>query len=162
MSIQFKIQEIKTNKQEDLFGQGNSKYSEIDPPLSESEISEQIHEKRVFKIIKDESLNVTPDTLKRYLEYFKKKVKLPLKVTGIENDFTYSDYGDNTPKGSERFEIIGFIEDVENCSNLFVKVRVENTNNEFELQLYEFKPIDSSVEIIRMFEDYTEWIETSL
>jgi len=89
-------------------------------------------------------------------------VRFPLKVTGIENDFEYSDYGDKTPKGNERFEVIEFVEDVESYSNLFVKVRVENTSEEFELQLFEFKPIESSVEVIRMFEDYTEWIETCL
>ncbi len=142
--------------------QGKEDYYEADPPLSEIEISERNHEKRVVKIIKDESLCVNPVTLKLYLEYFKKNVRFPLKVTGIENDFEYSDYGDKTPKGDERFEIIEFVEDVENCSNLFVKVRVEKTSEEFELQLFEFKPIESSMKIIRIFEDYTEWIKTCL
>ena len=125
-------------------------------------MSERNHEKRVVKIIKDESLSVNPVTLKRYLEHFKKKVRLPFKVTGIENDFEYSDYGDKTPNGNERFEVVEFLEDVESYSNLFVKVRVENTSEEFELQLFEFKPIESPVKIISMFEDYTEWIKTCL
>ena len=142
--------------------QQKDEYNEIDPPLSESEILERKHEKRVIKIIKDESLSVNPVTLKRYLEYFKEKLRLPFKAIGIESDFEYSDYGDKTPNGNERFEVVEFIEDVENYSNLFVKVRVENTSEIFELQLFEFKPIESSVEIIRMFEDYTEWIETCL
>lgn len=142
--------------------QGNDDYHEIDPPLSESELSARNHEKRVLKIIKDESLCVNSVTLKLYLEHFKKEVRFPLKVTGIENDFQYSDYGDKTPKGNERFEIVELVEDVESYSNLFVKVRVENTSEEFELQLFEFKPIESSAKLIRMFEDYTEWIETCL
>ncbi len=137
-------------------------YNEIDPPLSESEISERNHEKRVIEIIKDESLCVNPVSLKLYLEHFKKEVILPLKVIGIDNDFEYSDYGDKTPKGNERFEVVEFVEDVESCSNLFVKVRVENTSEEFELQLFEFKPIQSPIKIVRMFEDYTEWIESCL
>ena len=141
---------------------GKNEYNEIDPPLSESEISEINHEMRVVKIIKDKSLDVNPVTLKLYLEYFKAKLRLPFKVIGIENEFKYSDYGDKTPSGNERFEVIEFIEDVDSYSNLFVKVRVENTSEEFELQLFEFKPIESQVEIIRIFEDYTEWIETCL
>jgi len=162
MSIKLKIREIKEMGRTISIDQGKKDCNEIDPPLSESEISEKNHEKRVVKIIKDESLSVNPVSLKQYLEHFKKKVRFPLKVTGIENDFEYSDYGDKTPKGNERFEVIEFVEDVESYSNLFVKVRVENTSEEFELQLFEFKPIESSVEVIRMFEDYTEWIETCL
>lgn len=55
--------------------QGKDDYSEIDPPLSENEIAERNHEKRVVKIIKDESLSVNPVTLKRYLEHFKNTVR---------------------------------------------------------------------------------------
>ncbi len=69
--------------------QQKDEYNEIDPPLSESEISERKHEKRVIKIIKDKSLSVNPVTLKRYLDYFKEKLRLPFKLTGIESDFEY-------------------------------------------------------------------------
>nr|WP_320119534.1 hypothetical protein [uncultured Marinifilum sp.] len=162
MSIKLEIKEIEKMGRTNYMEQQKDEYNEIDPPLSESEISERKHEKRVVKIIKDESLSVNPVTLKRYLDCFKEKLRLPFKVTGIESDFEYSDYGDKTPNANERFEVVEFIEDVENYSNLFVKVRVENTSEIFELQLFEFKPIESSVEIIRMFEDYTEWIETCL
>ena len=162
MNIKLETKTVEEMGKTIFINQRKNDYNEIDPPLSESEIFERTHEKRVINIIKDESLSVNSNTLKQYLEHFKKKVKFPLKVTGIENDFEYSNYGDKMPKGNERFEVVEFVEDVESYSNLFVKVRVENTIEEFELQLFEFKPIESSVEIIRMFEDYTEWIETCL
>ena len=85
-------------------------------------IEKQI-EKRIEAIIQDESLIVDSDTLKKYLIFLKEKISLPHKVTGIGSGFTYSEYGNKTPSGNEEFEIIGFEEDVENYSNIYVKVK---------------------------------------
>ena len=120
-------------------------------------------EKRIEEIIQDESFNVEPETLKKYLIFLKEKIALPHKVTGIANNFTYSEYENDTPSGNEEFEIIKFEEDVENCSNIFVKVKQLSDEGEiFSLQLFEFESLNKDSEEARILKDYTHWIENFL
>jgi len=127
-----------------------------------TDIEKQIEE-RIEKITQDESFNVVQDTLTKYLFFLKEKFSLPHKVTGTGNYFTYSEYKDKTPSGNQEFEIIGFEEDVENYSNIFVKVKQLNDEGEiFSLQLFEFKSIDSNSIESRILTDYTYWIENYL
>lgn len=120
-------------------------------------------EQRIETIIKDKSLNVNSANLKRYLDFIKINIELPHKVTGIESDFTYTDYGNRTPDGNNVFEIIGYEENVDGFSNIFAKVKCADSNKEvFSLQLFEFKSLDPYSKEGKILADYTYWIEEYL
>lgn len=100
-------------------------------------------------------------TLKRYLGFLKENILLPYQVTGSDGYFTY--YSPKTKrgdlKGSDKFEIIAFDEDIQNCSNLFVKARRLNSQGGvFSLQLFELEAIDQTTIECKILEDYTYWI----
>ncbi|BDC99582.1 calcium-binding protein [Persicobacter psychrovividus] len=114
---------------------------------------------RISEIIQDSSLVVSTGTLIKYLEYIKKNVKLPLKVTGVAWDFLYSDYGADTPNGRQVFELIGFDNNVEQCSNLFAEVRSVASGKVFSLQLFEFQALDQASKEGQILADYSYWIE---
>ncbi len=118
---------------------------------------------RIAAIIQEKSLVVNPITLKKYLDFLKENVRLPIQITGIDSDFTYSDYKDKTPLGDDKFEIIEFETDVENCSNLFVKVkRLNPEGGIFSLQLYEFKTTNTKTIEHQILKDYSIWIDENL
>ena len=120
-------------------------------------------EERIAAIIQDQSLVVNSTTLRRYLDFLKENIRIPIKVKGIENYFTYSDYKGKTPHGYELFEIIEFEEDVENSSNLFVKVkRLSDEGGLFLLQLYEFKTTNTKTIEHQILKDYSIWIDENL
>jgi len=120
-------------------------------------------EDRIEAIIQEKSLVVNPTTLKKYLDFLKENIQLPIQVTGIDSGFTYSDYKDKTPSGNEKFEIIEFEDDVEECSNLFVKVkRLSPEGGIFSLQLYEFKTTNTKTLEHQILKDYSIWIDENL
>lgn len=120
-------------------------------------------EKRIEAIIKDKGMAVKTKTLKNYLKFLKENISLPYKVTGIDSCFTFTTYKGNTPDGKEKFEIIEFEDDVENSSNLFVKVRrLSAEGGIFSLQLFEFESINKKTIEHKILQDYSYWIRNHL
>ncbi|WP_291862386.1 calcium-binding protein [Marinilabilia sp.] len=120
-------------------------------------------EQRIENIIEDKSLNVNSANLKRYLDFIKANIELPHRVTGIESDFTYTEYGNKTPDGDKVFEIVGYEENIEDFSNIFAKVKCTDSNKEiFALQLFEFKSLEASSKEGQILADYSYWIEEYL
>jgi len=79
----------------------------------------------------------------------------------FKNYFTYSDYKDKTPQGYEKFEIIEFEEDVETCSNIFVKVkRLSDEGGIFSLQ--QFVTTNKKTIEHQIIKDYSIWIDDNL
>jgi hypothetical protein len=140
-----------------------SKFSAVNKTYLEGrevfEINDQ--DERIASIIQDNSLSVNPTTLQKYLDFLKENISLPYKVTGTDSYFTsYRPQVKkrNSLKGSDKFEIIAF-ENVERCSNLFVKAnRLGSEGGIFSLQLFELEGVSKTAIETKTLEDYSYWI----
>ena len=104
----------------------------------------QLYEKYIYKIIQDRDLDVNPITLKRYYHYLVKNLRLPCVVKHTEgNYFDFTDYGKDTPDASLSFELLEVVDEVQDYSNLFCKVRPVGSEKVYEFQLFEFETADA-------------------
>jgi len=61
------------------------------------------------------------------------------------------------------YRLTKFEDDVENCSNLYVKVkRLSPESGIFSLQLYEFKTTNTKTIEHQILNDYSIWIDENL
>jgi hypothetical protein len=128
-------------------------------------------EKRIAKILKKKNIEVNMDNLKVYFTYLKANIKFPCKLTGME-DFQWEEpylLGGWSKKEYERlkkenasytdeFELMGFDDEIEDGSGIFVKVKRISDKKEFTLPLWDLKTISRKDQNNELISDYSSWM----
>jgi len=141
---------------------------EIEDELDEDELDEQ--DRRVAAILGEAHAEVSGKTLKKYLAYLKQNVELPCPITGIE-DFPWEEryvfgYGSqkeyeelkkNRPSYTDTFDLLGFIDEIDEWTGLQVEARRLSDKKKFSLQLDYVKATDENSKNYQLLDDYAVW-----
>ncbi len=136
-----------------------------------SDFDEQ--EKRIAEIFgEDEAPDVNDDTLAKYLDYLKKNVKLPCRVTGIEDlgYFGWEEYytfGPGNKREYERlkktrasfmdtFELLDFNDELYE-EGILVNVKRVSDKRRFVIPLADLKAKDEKSKNYQLLDDYAVW-----
>jgi hypothetical protein len=121
-----------------------------------------------------EDISVSYKNLVAYLAFLKKELKPPFIVTGIESMGTfkweerysfgygskieYNELRKKNPSMKDEYEILEFNEDeIEDCNQIFVKVRRLSDKKKFEIGLDELQFIDEKSENHVLLDDFVTW-----
>ncbi len=112
--------------------------------------------------------------MQRYLDFLSENLDKPCLLTGIEDFkweekfvFGYGSQGEykklKQTRASYRdtFELVAF-EKLDDCSNIFVKVKRVADKKKFSLQLFELKAVDEKSKNYQLLDDYSVWITNYL
>ena len=130
-------------------------------------------EKRIAEVFGlNEAPDVNDDTLAKYLGYLKKNVKLPCRVTGIEDMgyFGWEEYytfGPGSKKEYERlkktrasftdtFELLGFDDELYE-EGILVNVKRVSDKKRFIIPLADLEAKDEKSENYQLLDDYVTW-----
>jgi hypothetical protein len=122
----------------------------------------------VFALDKPPEANM--NTLREYKAFLERHLRLPIRVTGIE-DFDWEEYyvlgpGDKDeyeelkkiqPSYTDIFDMLGFEEHVDDMYGLFVNVRRLSDKKKFILPLADLKGVEKKSEVSEMIDDYSVW-----
>ena len=137
-------------------------------------MDEQIQ--RILSIIgidSEEDADVTTVTLTRFFSYLKENIKMPCKLTGIEDlgCFSWEEYYTFGP-GSKReynklkrkypsytdaYELISFENDTDEESGILVNVRRISDKKKFTLPLADLEAVDKKSKDGLILDDYAVW-----
>lgn len=128
-------------------------------------------EKRIKAILGPEELAVSENTLKTYLEFIKKNVRLPCPVQASQ-EFEWEEYylyGPGSKKEYEKlkkvkpshtdpFAIIGFEDNIESEEDgILVEVQRLTDKKKFTLNLYDLEAVDEESASAELLNDYAVW-----
>jgi len=130
-------------------------------------------EKRIAEVFgQDEVPNVSDDTLTTYLDYLKKNVKLPCRITGIEDMgyFGWEEYytfGPGSKREYERlkksrasfmdtFELLSFDDEIYEVG-ILVNVKRVSDKRKFVIPLAELEAGDKKSKNYQLLNDYSVW-----
>ena len=142
------------------------KQKEMDAKFSPEE-----EETRISDILKSEDISVNMEKQKKYFEYLIKKIEKPCLLTGME-DFEWEDpylFGGwiqkeyaklklTQPSYTDQFELLGFVDEVDDWKGILVKVKRVADNKEFVLPLWDLKVIDDKSPNYLLVSDYSSWM----
>jgi hypothetical protein len=126
-------------------------------------------ENRIEKILGEDNLEVSDESLEMYRSYLQKNIKRPCQLTGIE-DFSWEEYyilgpGDKKeyeelkktqPSYQDVYTFISFDDQVED-EGLMVKVIRISDRKQFVLPLADLKATDKKSPNYRLIDDYAVW-----
>jgi hypothetical protein len=126
-------------------------------------------ENRIEKILGEDNLEVSDESLEMYRSYLQKNIKRPCQLTGIE-DFSWEEYyilgpGDKNeyeelkktqPSYQDVYTFISFDDQVED-EGLMVKVIRISDRKQFVLPLADLKATDKKSPNYRLIDDYAVW-----
>ena len=130
-------------------------------------------EKRIAEVFgQDEVPSVSDDTLTTYLDYLKKNVKLPCRITGIEDMgyFGWEEYytfGPGSKREYERlkksrasfmdtFELLSFDDEIYE-GGILVNVKRVSDKRKFVIPLAELEAGDKKSKNYQLLNDYSVW-----
>jgi hypothetical protein len=127
------------------------------------------HDKRIQKIL-GENRRRNQQNSSRYLEYIKSAVKLPCRLTGIE-DFPweeryviggwdkdeYEELKKENPSYTDVFEVLELLEPDRESDDIIAKLKRLTDLKIFEVGLSWLKCLDSDDENYQLIEDYAVW-----
>lgn len=125
---------------------------------------------RIEKILGEENLKVSDESLKLYRSYLQEHILVPCEVTGIE-DFRWEEYYIFGPGDKEEYEklkktrpsyrdiytFISFDELIDDMAGLMVKVKRIADRKQFVLPLADLKTIDKKSPNSQLLDDYSVW-----
>ena len=128
-------------------------------------------EKRILGILNSDDYSVNEDNQKIYFEYLSKNVQKPCIMTGME-DFDweepyllggwsqkeYTKLKLTQPSYTDQFELLGFVDEIDDWKGIFVKVKRVADNKKFELPLWDLKVIDDNSPNYLFVSDYSSWM----
>ena len=126
-------------------------------------------ENRIEKILGEDNLEVSDESLEMYRSYLQKNIKRPCQLTGIE-DFRWEEYyilgpGDKKeyeelkktqPSYQDVFTFISFDDQVDD-EGLMAKVTRISDRKQFILPLADLKATDKKSPNYRLIDDYAVW-----
>ncbi|WP_044169982.1 calcium-binding protein [Kamptonema formosum] len=151
------------------FGDGDDPREEI---IDEGEGErEEEFEKRLQAILGKKQLEVSERTLKTYLEFLKKHVRVPCPVKACQ-EFEWEEYylyGPGSlkeyeklkrirPSHTDKFQIIRFEDKIESDDDgILVEVQRLTDSKNFTLNLYELEATDEESASAEFLDDYAVW-----
>jgi hypothetical protein len=126
-------------------------------------------ENRIEKILGEDNLEVSDESLGMYRSYLRENIKLPCDLTGIE-DFRWEEYyilgpGDKKeyeelkktqPSYQDVFTFISFDDQIDD-EGLMAKVTRISDRKQFILPLADLKATDKKSPNYRLINDYSVW-----
>ena len=136
--------------------------------FDEDEFEEQ--NQRIAAVLGEADVEVSRKSLKKYLGYLKQQVERPCQLTGLE-DFLweefyvigpgskkeYQELKKTRPSYTDTFELLGFVDEIDENTGLLVRARRTSDNKEFTLELDYLKTIDENSKNYQLLDDYTVW-----
>jgi hypothetical protein len=127
-------------------------------------------ENRIEKILGEDNLDVSDESLEMYRSYLQKHIKLPCELTGIE-DFRWEEFyilglGDKKeyeelkktrPSYQDVYTFISFDDQIEDMYGLMVKVKRISDRKQFVLPLADLKATDKKSPNYQLIDDYAVW-----
>jgi len=127
-------------------------------------------DKRIFNILQEEDMPVSPKNLGKYLVYLKNELSFPCLLTGIE-DFQWEEFyvmgpGNRNeyeklkktqPSYTDKFQLIGFCDDIDLDEGLMVDVMRSSDKKKFKLLLAELKDTKRKSRNYQLLDDYSVW-----
>lgn len=124
-------------------------------------------EQRIHSILSDDNER-TPDNVRRHLDHLRHSLKLPLRVTGVE-DFPWEEpyvFGawsqaeyrrlkKTQPSYTDKFDLLDLAETEED--DLIARIRRISDGRELSIGLSWLKSVDRKVEGFTVLEDYATW-----
>jgi len=129
------------------------------------------HEKRIYSIIADKSLEVKKETLQKYLAYLKENIVKPCILVGIE-DFDweepyilgsmgkdkYEELHKINPSYTDQLELIDFEDIDDDDDDIYVKVKRTSDEQIFSMALSELEPVDKKSKNYEILDDFAIWV----
>lgn len=130
----------------------------------------KVQHNRIKKLLDcktDPEMEVSEETLRKYLAYLKENIDMPCHLTGVE-DFSWEEryvfgYGDSKeyerlkkkqPSYTDIFNLIDYeIEDI----YIYVKVQRLSDKKKFDLPLDDLKAVDENTKNYSILHDYSVW-----
>jgi len=164
--ICLEIDEIEIVKPRDNQNDTLIKQKEIDAKFSQDE-----EEKRISDILKSDDTSVNNKNQKTYFEYLKKKIQKPCLLTGMEDfdweepyllgGWSQKEYAKlklTQPSYTDQFELLGFVDELEEWKGILVKIKRVADNKKFVLPLWDLKVIDDKSPNYLLVSDYSSWM----
>ena len=128
-------------------------------------------ERRILEILKSEDTYVNEDNQKTYFEYLKNNIQKTCILTGTE-DFDweepyllggwskkeYEKLKSVRPSYTDRFELIDFIDEIDDFKGILVSVKRLSDNKKFALPLWDLKSVTKTSPNYLLISDYSSWM----
>jgi hypothetical protein len=127
----------------------------------------------VIDIENEEDADVTRVTLTRFFNYLKENIKMPCKLTGIEdlgcfsweeyytfgpgNKREYKKLKKKYPSYTDEYELISFEDYIDEESGILVNVRRISDKKKFTLPLADLEAVDKKSKNGLILDDYAVW-----
>lgn len=130
----------------------------------------EAQEIRIEKILGEDNLNVSSESLVMYRSYLQNNIIIPCELTGRE-DFRWEEYyilgpGDKKeyeelkktrPSYKDVYTLMSFDEQIEDMPGLMVKVTRISDKKQFVLPLEDLKATDKKSPNFQLIDDYAVW-----
>ena len=123
--------------------------------------------KKLLECKSDLELEVSEDTLQKYLSYLQENIDMPCHLTGVE-DFPWEEryvFGYGDPKEYERLkkkqpsytDIFNLIDYEVDGKYIYAKVKRLSDKKKFDLPLDDLKAVDENTKNYSILHDYSVW-----
>lgn len=133
-----------------------------------SELDDQ--DKRIEQILGKFDMDVSEESVSKYMEFLEKNIEHPCHLTGIE-DFPWEEYyilGPGKKKEYEKlkkkqpsytdiFDLTGFEDDLDENNGILVKVKRLSDNKKFILPLADLKATEEESKNFELLDDFSVW-----
>jgi hypothetical protein len=130
----------------------------------------ETQETRIEHILGDDNLNVSNESLVKYLAYLKNNIIIPCELTGSD-DFQWEEFyilgpGDKNeyeelkktrPSYKDIYTFISIDEQIEDMPGLMVKVKRISDRKQFVLPLVDLKVTNTKSPNFQLIDDYADW-----
>ncbi|HLO50710.1 MAG TPA: calcium-binding protein [Kamptonema sp.] len=164
---------IEVNLKDLLEGLGNFHFFDLEDDEEDLEgttFAPDEFETKIQKILGVKNIDVSDQTLKKYLHYLKQNIKMPCNLTGQE-DFLWEEefvfgYGNKKeyeklkktrPSYTDIFKLLRFEDLVSEESGILVEVQRISDKKKFTLPLSDLEATDESSPNSQLLEDYAVW-----
>ncbi len=164
--LTLELSEVEITQHQDSKADVLQKQNEINAKYSCEE-----EERRISEILDSQETFVTETNLQKYYAYLKDKLQISCVLTGME-DFDWeepyllggwskSEYEKKkktNPSYTDHFELVKFIDKIDDWKGIFVKVKRLSDGKVFDLPLWDLKILDKDSPDYILVSDYSSWM----
>ena len=127
-------------------------------------------EHRIEKILGEDNLNVSDESLMMYRSYLQNNIIIPCELTGSENfkweDFyiigpgdkkKYEELKKTRPSYTDVYKFMSFDDQIEDMPGVMVKVKRISDRKQFVLALADLEVTDKKSPNFQLIHDYSAW-----
>lgn len=128
-------------------------------------------EERISNLLQSDDTGVTEDNQEVFFEYLKKNIQKPCFMTGLEDfeweepyllggrsSIEYEKLKLTNPSYTDHFELISFVDEIDDWKGILFKVRRLSDNKKFDLPLCDLKVVDENSPNYLLVSDYSSWM----